>query len=654
MKTKRISIVLLLIVIAVASITMLSACNIAMSINFIVDDEVYATIKTNGYETIRLPKNPEKEGDTFDGWYWDYGVWNEPFSVNSLLDSGLSSDMKVYAKWESDKPFEDEKNNNDGNNQVEIATPLSTINQTNCYMLTQTEEYYEPAAYQDKNFYYNIYHIGRVKNVPVVNQSSILGEIINYQGNKYEYEIKLSEITTNSIREIISSTFTDTTKVGVEVGTEISIGMLGLVEGKIGTSVSHEQSYSWSIERTKEVYNKTVREITTQRTQSFEGAETGYYRYTLFINLDEFVVLRKSKATGEIETLPYSKLVGEPCYSWEYRSDAAIFDYDIPKFDYSIDNFPNFNENGTELTVPDNIGTKEIPMYVYTAQELIDSLKKNYESIKIGQHIDMSNTETDCVEYFNGTLDGNGKTISNLKIDVLSSGKYAGLIGKLEGNVTNIVFKNPEIVVTSSGNNILAGVIAGEISLGGSITNCKISGCKIDARAKEHEVNVGARYCVVGGIVGKISGGASIEGCTVSGGDIYGYSLRHDAYFMGGMDEAAFVYIGGIIGELASGSIKNCTANADLKLSAKAEARISVPGFAPFASHDVYARICMGGIIGRQSRGTIEANNRTTNVILDTPTFNAWNDHNGGIGHKYFETYMPKPNENQNVGRLGG
>ena len=79
----------------------LASCgkDIEFNVNFVVDGEVYATVGTSGNESIRIPENPSKDGYTFDGWYWDNGVWQKPFTANSLLDAPLSSDMSVYAKW---------------------------------------------------------------------------------------------------------------------------------------------------------------------------------------------------------------------------------------------------------------------------------------------------------------------------------------------------------------------------------------------------------------------------------------------------------------------------------------------------------------------------------------------------------------------------
>ena len=63
-----------------------------------------ATIRSNDADSIKMPNNPKKEGYVFDGWYWDDGVWEKPFTVNSILDMPISDRMniKVYAKWKEE------------------------------------------------------------------------------------------------------------------------------------------------------------------------------------------------------------------------------------------------------------------------------------------------------------------------------------------------------------------------------------------------------------------------------------------------------------------------------------------------------------------------------------------------------------------------
>ena len=88
-------------VLALVVVLGLASCgkDIEFNVGFVVDGEIYQTVGTSGNEAISMPQNPTKEGYTFDGWYWDEGVWKKPFTANSLLDTPLSSDMNVYAKW---------------------------------------------------------------------------------------------------------------------------------------------------------------------------------------------------------------------------------------------------------------------------------------------------------------------------------------------------------------------------------------------------------------------------------------------------------------------------------------------------------------------------------------------------------------------------
>ena len=92
-----------LLVFVVSASLFVGCGKVDFKLNFVVDGEVYATISTNGEESIKLPANPEKEGYIFDGWYWDNEVWKKPFTANSLLDTPLSSDMSVYAKFEKEE-----------------------------------------------------------------------------------------------------------------------------------------------------------------------------------------------------------------------------------------------------------------------------------------------------------------------------------------------------------------------------------------------------------------------------------------------------------------------------------------------------------------------------------------------------------------------
>ena len=87
----------------IVSLLALYSCaqGVEIEISFIAGGEVYATVKTGRGEIIKIPEDPTMYGYTFDGWYFDEGEWREPFTAGALLDTPISSEMKlsVYAKW---------------------------------------------------------------------------------------------------------------------------------------------------------------------------------------------------------------------------------------------------------------------------------------------------------------------------------------------------------------------------------------------------------------------------------------------------------------------------------------------------------------------------------------------------------------------------
>lgn len=60
-----------------------------------------ASIRSDDVETLKMPSDPTRENYVFDGWFWDDGTWEKPFTINSILDQPISEymDMTVYAKW---------------------------------------------------------------------------------------------------------------------------------------------------------------------------------------------------------------------------------------------------------------------------------------------------------------------------------------------------------------------------------------------------------------------------------------------------------------------------------------------------------------------------------------------------------------------------
>ena len=77
------------------------------TVKFETDDENFKTSDTIGmYEKLKEPKNPEKEGYTFDGWYTD-----EECTQKYDFDTRVNKDFTLYAKWVKNEKV-------DENNQI--------------------------------------------------------------------------------------------------------------------------------------------------------------------------------------------------------------------------------------------------------------------------------------------------------------------------------------------------------------------------------------------------------------------------------------------------------------------------------------------------------------------------------------------------------
>ena len=126
-------------------------------------------------------------------------------------------------------------------------------------------------------------------------------------------------------------------------------------------------------------------------------------------------------------------------------------------------------------------GTETDPYRITTAAELalLASNNETYKtaSFKLMNDIDLSAHEWVPIEEFGGTFDGDGKSITGLKIGAADAAaedlvnKHVGLFGKVTGTVKDLTV-NAAIYVSdaSSEANYGAGIIAGGLS--GTIDNC--------------------------------------------------------------------------------------------------------------------------------------------------------------------------------------
>ena len=158
---------------------------------------------------------------------------------------------------------------------------------------------------------------------------------------------------------------------------------------------------------------------------------------------------------------------------------------------------------------------------------------------------------------YQGTFDGNGKTIRNLYINATSSNTgFFGCLGY--GSIKNITFGNAKVNSTGDNTGILAGFEDyGIIENIKTLANCSVEGKKSvggiagDARddisnCENHAMVMGTDF--VGGIAGHYKGsGNSITSCA-------NYGVVTGTGF----------YVGGMAGHFASGTIQNCANYGDV------------------------------------------------------------------------------------------
>ena len=199
-------------------------------------------------------------------------------------------------------------------------------------------------------------------------------------------------------------------------------------------------------------------------------------------------------------------------------------------------------------------------------------------------------------EKYQGTFDGNNKTITNLYIN--ASQLNVGLFGcTYEGTIKNLTFEYANVTNT----NNYVGVLVGKAFWGSTLQNIKISNtCQIK----------GGKY--TGGIAGYLVGNAyncvnyaTVQGIQYIGGLCGHYSRSRTGNSMTacanyGNVTASSLDVGGLVGYFDSGTIQDCANYGDVKGTER------VAGMAGSVNN--------GKIQNVFSYGNISVTNKTQNV----------------------------------------
>ena len=217
--------------------------------------------------------------------------------------------------------------------------------------------------------------------------------------------------------------------------------------------------------------------------------------------------------------------------------------------------------------------------------------------------IDWTPIGKDDNKAYTGTFDGNGKTITGLKIT--GNDQYAGLFGYIDtgGKVKNVTLEDVKIESNHSSGNV--GGVAGWSD--GNIENCSVSG----------SVSGNSTYNSAGGVVGSQWGG-SITGCNSSA------TVKGETY------------VGGIAGETNSGaSLTGCYATGNVTIENNTTNAASAGGVVGSngASSTLTGCYATGSVTGSGS-GTIYAGGVTGTNDFGTLTacYHAKGDVSGPTG----------------------
>ena len=195
-----------------------------------------------------------------------------------------------------------------------------------------------------------------------------------------------------------------------------------------------------------------------------------------------------------------------------------------------------------------------------------------WKTVTLTADIDMTGeTWTVPSGAFAGTFEGNGHTISNLKIQPTSYIQYVGFFSQNEGKINNLTLTNVELRYTVSDAPIGVGCLAGGNT--GKIENCHVDGM-IAVSVGGYSASIS-----IGGLVGD---GDGYSGTLVNRSSAK-VNITGNAYKQKG-NSTFGIFAGGLMGK-SGGTVSNCYATGNVAIGAEHFARAA--GLIAMASGNV-------------------------------------------------------------------
>ena len=268
-----------------------------------------------------------------------------------------------------------------------------------------------------------------------------------------------------------------------------------------------------------------------------------------------------------------SKASGDYTYSYNLKVSSPIIEnkfYYTPELNLAIDN--TLAGEGTEVS----------PYIIDNVEKLKGLNNTSGIYYQLSRDLDFTNIAFTPITTFDGTLDGNGKTISNLTFTVGDGN--GGIFGTNNGTIKNLTVDGGTVTKTGNlDNNEGTGILAGVNN--NNISNCIIKNSSLSASLSSKGTEVG-----IGLLVGTNNSGKTISECTVDASRLS----------VNGTNNA---HIGGLVGYNLTGNIKFSFV--------KSVTNITYTSTASEAN--------IGGLIGRNKGGTIEGCSTNINITTNEP-----------------------------------
>lgn len=398
-------------------------------------------------------------------------------------------------------------------------------------------------------------------------------KLLVFYGNAADMKVAASKVTLDLASQngtLMSATadYTGEESINATFSVENASAELKIqttdVSGLTEATLSFDESSTMGFTSSKEFTAEGVGTYTMQKsiTAALTAGEDDEYTISFIPTVSE------TPATMNI-SLKADKLSGDYIYSTTQNISSSNNSYtaEIGTSDYI-----------SELS---GEGTEASPYIIDNVDKFKNMTNTTDKFYQLSRDLDFTDIEFTPIATFDGTFDGNGKTISNIELTIKDGN--GGIFAENNGTIKNLTVEKSEITKTgglenNGGIGILVGINNKELS------NCHITNSTLNATPTSTGTDTG-----IGLLCGKntsknsfisectvTSGNITMEGSTTSNiGGLVGYNYGGKVEFSFVKSSTSITYtstgagsnIGGLIGCIYGCDIKGCSANINIDTS---------------------------------------------------------------------------------------